>query len=739
MTRRPWLVLFAAAFLLRGGAALLTERWPLFPDYYYTDARFMDAFGDKISRRWAEGGQADLPGSASQRFHGAYLAILYTAFGHVPLIPKLLNAAAGAGTVSALYLLAVPVFGPGPAFAAAALTAVWPSHVFFTSQLFKDALVALFGTVALMGFLLRPAWVGALALGASGFLRAYVMIVTTAAIVPSILWRRAWISLLLLAASFAGQRLISRTLLDGPLKVATAQASDISNDVSLIPSAGIQEVKPLSPRGISEFRRIRQEADQQWADLKSNRGIGTQLFYGESFESWLDVALFLPKAAFHVLFMPLPLLYPLGTNLGRWAAAGENTALLLLSLAAAAGAWRGPRTPASLALLLFFGAMTAGSALLEFDLGSATRHKILYFPFLFPFAFAGARPYEKRKGKRRVAQVIECGGPGGTGSQVAFLCREIDAETILVYNVREGRPEDYASLCKPARAHHVPEFTREISPLRDLRAFLRLYRIFKQERPDVVHAHSSKAGALARPAAWLAGVPLIYYSPHGYGFLQADRGRCSRLLYKLAEWLLSWIGAVVAVSPGEAALAAPLAWGKPVETVLDPYLGGDLPSQPQRKTPPLVGSCGRLTAARRPEAFSRLKARLPEARFLWIGGGQTPLEGVETTGWLPGPQALERMAGLDVLVHYSAWDALPNAVLEGMALGLPIVASEAARDALGEAGLYAASEDELLAQVKRLLAEPELRRTLGSKARQRVRDLFSKDRALQALGALYGR
>ena len=90
--------------------------------------------------------------------------------------------------------------------------------------------------------------------------------------------------------------------------------------------------------------------------------------------------------AFTVLFMPLPGLYPLGRKIGRWAAAGENTALLALALLAAAGLGRGPKTPKRLALFAFFAAMTVGAALLEFDLGSAGRHKLLYLPMLFPFA-----------------------------------------------------------------------------------------------------------------------------------------------------------------------------------------------------------------------------------------------------------------------------------------------------------------------------------------------------------------
>ena len=96
--------------------------------------------------------------------------------------------------------------------------------------------------------------------------------------------------------------------------------------------------------------------------------------------------LFLPKSIFYILFMPLPGLYPLGGKLGRILASAENLALLALSLVALLGLLRGPRSPAALSLLAFFCLILPPSALLEFDLGSATRHRLLFFPFILPFA-----------------------------------------------------------------------------------------------------------------------------------------------------------------------------------------------------------------------------------------------------------------------------------------------------------------------------------------------------------------
>lgn len=365
----------------------------------------------------------------------------------------------------------------------------------------------------------------------------------------------------------------------------------------------------------------------------------------------------------------------------------------------------------------------------------------------------------------RVMQVLECGGPGGTGYQVAALCNGLDRTrfaTTLAYAVRPGStPADYERLASGAeRFIHVPEMVREISPVSDLRALWRLYRIFRQDRPDIIHAHSSKAGFLARAAGWAAGIGCILYSPRGYAFLQQDRSFFLRWLFRTLERSVSWIGEIIAVSDSEGELARTQAWASRVRVVRDAFLG-TLPDAPPGKpatgTGVLVCTCGRISYPRYPEAFLTLAHRLaqvrPDVRFLWIGDGELRQvvdawidrfglkDRFAVTGWLPQSRAIETLRSSDILVHYSRWEGLPNAVIDAMANGLPVVASDIPgnQDLVqpGVNGFLAGDDVALFGRTLQLVDDPPLRRRMGAQGHALIRREFGLDRLLREISQTY--
>src|SRR5205085_5198721 len=64
----------------------------------------------------------------------------------------------------------------------------------------------------------------------------------------------------------------------------------------------------------------------------------------------------------------------------------------------------------------------------------------------------------------------------------------------------------------------VPNLVREVRPFKDILALIKMWRVFRRERPVLVHTHCPKAGIIGRWAAKLAGVPFIFHTAHGFGF-----------------------------------------------------------------------------------------------------------------------------------------------------------------------------------------------------------------------------
>ena len=91
-------------------------------------------------------------------------------------------------------------------------------------------------------------------------------------------------------------------------------------------------------------------------------------------------------------------------------------------------------------------------------------------------------------------------------------------ECVLVTGFSPGREGELLKNVElpPFRIETFPDLVRELSPVRDLRAFFKLRRFFREEKFDVVHTHSSKAGIIGRLAARAAKVPVVVHTVHGH-------------------------------------------------------------------------------------------------------------------------------------------------------------------------------------------------------------------------------
>jgi glycosyltransferase involved in cell wall biosynthesis len=176
-------------------------------------------------------------------------------------------------------------------------------------------------------------------------------------------------------------------------------------------------------------------------------------------------------------------------------------------------------------------------------------------------------------------------------------------------------------------------------------------------------------------------------------------------------------------------------------------------SDRSESTEPLyVVTVGRLCEQKAPDVFAELAVRFAiaesEAKFVWIGGGETRYEqilrdsGVEVTGWLSQAQVRERLQRAAVYVQTSRWEGMPMAVLQALAMGLPCVVTNVVgnRDAVrhGKTGFIARDMDRMALHVAELADNAALRLRMGQAAHADAMKRFSSARFRQSLLQLYG-
>ena len=289
----------------------------------------------------------------------------------------------------------------------------------------------------------------------------------------------------------------------------------------------------------------------------------------------------------------------------------------------------------------------------------------------------------------------------------------------------------------------------------DILAVLRIRWLARDHA--LVHLHSSKAGAVGRLALASLGRrrPPSVFTPHGWSWLAG--GRLARV-YRLFERIMIPVTtAVVAVSEEERADGQTVLGSRGDRILVNPN-GVDVsrfcPEGPhaERTGDPLVVSIGRLCYQRAPDlavaALALMRTRAARLRLVGDGEDRAAIERqaeslgltgrVELPGFRPDPAPDLRAA--DVVIVPSRYDGMALTLLEAMACGAAVVATRVAgSSALGEAGVLVPAEDPqaLARAVDGLLAAPDQRRLLGLAARQRAAELFSLDRSLDAILALW--
>ena len=276
--------------------------------------------------------------------------------------------------------------------------------------------------------------------------------------------------------------------------------------------------------------------------------------------------------------------------------------------------------------------------------------------------------------KKKVLYVVEAMG-GGVVTYIVDMANKLAEfyDFYIAYAVRPQTPENYVSYFnKKVHLIEVQDFTREINPVKDLKALKEIRKIAERVKPDIIHLHSSKAGVLGRIAYSGSKTPL-FYTPHGYSFLMADYKPFKRFAFKMIEKIAA-MGKCTTISCSRGEHEETLKLTKRAFYVNNginiEMLSTAIDKIECSKHPFTVYTLGRICFQKNPEMFNRVAEKMPDVRFLWVGDGelrdQLRAPNITVTGWVDRMTALQICKNADVFLLTSLWEGLPISLLESM-------------------------------------------------------------------------
>ncbi|HVG95020.1 MAG TPA: glycosyltransferase [Planctomycetota bacterium] len=376
----------------------------------------------------------------------------------------------------------------------------------------------------------------------------------------------------------------------------------------------------------------------------------------------------------------------------------------------------------------------------------------------------------------RVVRIITRLNRGGPLRQLDALVPGL-AERGIEGPVWVGRPEageeDAADELarRGVRVERVPGLSRGMRPGDDARAFRWMRRRLSAERPDVVHTHLAKAGALGRLCAASLGIRTVVHTFHGHHLTAPfPAGRAARLAERALAPLAA---AIVCLSEGQrrdlverfrvvpASRAVVIGPGLDVPRLrarADALRASAIRARVAPDGRPVALWLGRFAKVKRPLALLDAIGSLPRGTLRLVLAGDGPL--------LPAARARARALGLegdvvfvgpvsdapdwilasDLVVLASASEGTPLALLEAMALGRPVVSTAVGgvpdvveHEATGLLASPGDGAEGVGRALARLAADAGLRARLGAEGARRVESAHSAERLVEGTAALYAR
>lgn len=364
-------------------------------------------------------------------------------------------------------------------------------------------------------------------------------------------------------------------------------------------------------------------------------------------------------------------------------------------------------------------------------------------------------------------QVLEPSG-GGSGRHFLDLCRAMQRRghsVTAVYSPLRAEAAFVAELEGMGLDNVIPLAMRRAPGPWDITAWWHLRKIAALNGPfDLIHGHSSKAGALTRLRLPGRHVPVLY-TPHAFRTMDPTLGSRGQLIYGGIERFLGsrLTDRLICVSRDEYNHA--LSLGIPEARLRIVVNGVSAPPTSQRaairtrygipQDALLFGFVGRLTPQKAPErlvkAFSRIAHGLPQAHLLMIGIGELAeavndmiraaglAHRARLDGSIPGVTAID---AFDVVVMPSRYEAMSYVMLEAASAGKPLVLADVggARTVLepDRNGYIVPNSDDPaeLAAAMSHFADPNLLARIAAEARRR-KDGYTLDGMADATEEIY--
>lgn len=365
--------------------------------------------------------------------------------------------------------------------------------------------------------------------------------------------------------------------------------------------------------------------------------------------------------------------------------------------------------------------------------------------------------------------LLNLSGPALQAILLTAKLRDAGYDTCLVAGTKGSAEDTFISVAAQYGIEPVliPTLSRSLNPVRFLINLRRLYQVIREFAPEVVHTHNTTAGFLGRLAARLAGVPVVVHTLHMYPF----GGYYNRLTTFWFIWLerigVLWSDSIITLSEKLRRVLTEMYGITRKQRLIVLPAGYDLASFASTKRHkntfraawhipedvPLIGIIGRLLPVKNHalflEAARLVQAELPEARFVIVGDGELrqPLvqqahaaglaDRVIFTGWQKDVASI--YSDLDVLVICSLNEGTPVPIIEALAAGCPVVATDVGgvadlldRGAFGE--IVPSDDRQRLAEgiLKTLKQPPDI-----EPARTAMLNRYSIERLVSDLDSLY--